>query len=192
WLKEQANETPAFESCEVQVFDIVVFLMGILKYQWLPNIYEVFVYIDPPYPMISRSGKVLYDEFEWDEKKHKKLLSILTSEEVKFRWMLSTYPNPWYGQALKGYHSHTFEAMTRGGKRIEQIYMNYDPERTPLHDYRYFGENFHRRDKFKVKRRRNLARFEKLPFHQRFALLQELQQRFPTCFTQKAKQDRPS
>jgi DNA adenine methylase len=64
--------------------------------------------------------------------------------------------------------------MTRGGgTAIEHLWFNFDPP-TELHDYRYLGEGFKKREWIRLKAQRWRKKFEKLPVLERKAILKEL------------------
>ena len=63
--------------------------------------------------------------------------------------MISGYWSALYADALQGWHTVSFQAMTRSGKpATEWLWMNY-PEPAALHDYRYLGADFRERERIK-------------------------------------------
>jgi hypothetical protein len=60
--------------------------------------------------------------------------------------------------------------MTHGGLRTEWLWCNF-PEPIALHDYRYLGIGFRKRERIKHKKQRWTARLHSLPMLERQALL---------------------
>jgi hypothetical protein len=84
--------------------------------------------------------------------------------------MISGYWSEMYAEALQGWSSINYEAMTRGGMASEWLWFNYERP-VELHDYRFLGENTRKRQDFKRQIRSwggKLARMDPL---QRQALL---------------------
>lgn len=57
-----------------------------------------------------------------------RLLKCLCSMPEKTSVIVSGYPSSVYDNVLPGWRSKKFQAMTRGGVRIEKIWMNYPEE----------------------------------------------------------------
>jgi DNA adenine methylase len=134
-----------------------------------------FFYFDPPYlKSTRRSSRDLY-KHEWTESDHVEFLSKVVN--MKSKCMISHYPCTLYNEALKGWHTHTFEAQTRQGKAIECLYMNY-PAPAVLQDYRYIGKDFTDRQRIKRKISRWVAILERLPVNERSAIISEIIQKY--------------
>ena len=129
---------------------------------------DTLIYCDPPYPITSRDRKRKLYEFELDESDHISLLLALTG--FKCMVQISTYANSLYSHMLQGWRLLEFEAMTRGGLRTEQLWMNY-PEPRTLHDYRYLGADYRERERIARKVDRWQRRIAKLPQLERLALV---------------------
>lgn len=126
------------------------------------------VYCDPPYLMETRSGRRLY-EFEMTAIAHRRLLRVVTS--LPCLVMVSGYWSEMYAEALKGWASTSFQAMTRGGRlATEWLWFNY-PVPVALHDYRYLGCGFRERERIKRKKRRWVDRLRAMPVLEKRALL---------------------
>ena len=83
---------------------------------------EVFVYIDPPYPLNTRKN-FLY-EYEMSEEEHIALLEALL--QFKGKVMISSYENELYDNLLKGWiKAHKNTTAESSIKRTETVYMNY-------------------------------------------------------------------
>jgi hypothetical protein len=142
-----------------------------------------FVYVDPPYLMETRKGGKLYD-FEYTNQDHVKLLSVLQATSAKI--MISGYWSPLYQEMLQGWNTHNFEAQTRNGMATEWLWFNY-PRPEKLHDYRYIGDNFKAREHIKNKRKRWVARLQKLPAIERNAMIEALNDCLPDPVSLKTK-----
>lgn len=135
---------------------------------------EIFIYLDPPYPLSSRKSNSRY-EFELTDTDHEHLLSLIT----KFRSApiaISTYPNELYKKVLGDHNWRVieFQSRTRGRTATEQLWMNY-PEPKDLHDYQYLGEDYRERERIARMQNRWKAKFKELPDLERNAMLQQLQ-----------------
>ncbi len=73
---------------------------------------RVLIYADPPYLPGTRSSAARY-RHEYTVNQHRELIAVLRS--VPASVMISGYP----------WRSVTFQVMTRGGVRTEQLWMNY-------------------------------------------------------------------
>jgi hypothetical protein len=131
---------------------------------------RTFIYADPPYLPETRSKRRIYEhEMTFDD--HVTLLELLANESCMVA--LSGYASPLYSEMLGGWRVLEYRVMTRGGPRIECLWMNY-PEPSELHDYRYLGENFRQRERIRRQQRtwsRRLAVMDRL---QRLALMSVL------------------
>jgi hypothetical protein len=125
------------------------------------------IYLDPPYLMETRSSGRLY-RHEFSDQQHAELLSTIGG--LPCRVMISGYYSTMYANALKGWPSISFEAMTRGGMATEWLWWNFAPP-VELHDYRYLGESFRERQDLKRQRNRWIARLERMPLLKKQALL---------------------
>ena len=110
---------------------------------------DSFLYLDPPYLPETRSGSNKY-KFELTIANHVELLEKASS--LPCMVAISCYDSTLYRKKLKDWRKIQFNSQTRGGTRVETLYMNY-PEPIPqkLHDTRFLGTNF--RDRERGKRR---------------------------------------
>lgn len=131
---------------------------------------RVFVYMDPPYLMSTRTKKKIY-RHELTEDDHWRLLDI--ARQLPCHCLIHGYPSNMYCQALDGWRTFTFQASTRGGMRTEQVWANY-PDPVELHDYSCVGENRRVRERIARRRRNWLAALKRVGPHERGAILQAL------------------
>lgn len=133
---------------------------------------DEFIYADPPYVLSSRRQHRQLYRYELTDEQHEDLLDCLKA--LPCHIMISGYWSELYGQALAGWHTATFETMTRGGSlATEWLWMNY-PTPVELHDYRYLGDNFRERERIKRKKQRWVKRLEKMDILERRSLLAAL------------------
>ena len=126
------------------------------------------VYCDPPYLLSTRGNRRIY-RYELTDSQHRRLLN--TIKKLPCMVMISGYWSEMYAEALKGWNSISFEAMTRGGHTAtEWLWYNF-PEPVALHDYRFLGKNFRERERIKRKKLRWVNRLERMPLLERRALL---------------------
>lgn len=107
---------------------------------------ETLVFLDPPYLNETRAnqGKLYNHEFETLEQ-HKTMLE----KAIKFPCyvMITAYENELYNHYLdgkNGFTKHYFNGQTRGGRKQECMYINYEVP-TKLHDYKFYGVDYRER-----------------------------------------------
>jgi hypothetical protein len=162
WRREHAT------SCELVHGDATAFL------RTYPFIGDELVYADPPYmPITRRRARVYRCDFAVAD--HVALLEVLT--ELPCRVMVSGYDNDLYSQRLAPWRRATFRAMTHQGPKLETVWMNY-PEPAALHDARFMGETFRRRQSTRRRHARLLRRFEGMDGVERRYVLSILRSRF--------------
>lgn len=108
----------------------------------------VFFYCDPPYLFSTRTNKRRYYAYDWGEDQHERFLSMAAGIEAPV--MISHYRCDLYDLKLKEWNRVDFNAMTRGGLRVESIYFNYGIP-LQLHDEAFAGLNFTDRQRIKRK-----------------------------------------
>lgn len=85
--------------------------------------------------------------------------------------MLSGYHSRLYSHRLAKWRKFAINTVNRQGHhRTEYVWSNF-PEPTALHDYRYLGSNFRERERINRKKKRWVAKLEKMPLLERQALL---------------------
>lgn len=127
---------------------------------------DVFYFVDPPY-----LGYELYNYNLKTEAMHKELIDNL--KRVKGKVMLCGYASELYFDLLAEWRLIAFEVRTRGGNRIEHLWMNYDKPKE-LHDYQYFGESSEERWNFTKRMKRTIEDFKKMPELERKAIFANL------------------
>ena len=86
---------------------------------------NVFMYIDPPYLLGSRTGKQY--KHEMTDKDHVELLETLLQSKAKI--MISGYESDIYNDYLKKWNKRNFKSCAEHGKpRTEVVWMNYEIE----------------------------------------------------------------
>lgn len=114
---------------------------------------ETVSYWDPPYPLEVRTKKSPTYRCEMlsiDE--HQRLLEVIV--KLPCRVLISGYWSSTYAKMLQDWRRVEFWAGTRGGKRKEHVWMNYDPTGLLLHDCRFVGEGYRERERIRKKARR--------------------------------------
>lgn len=126
-----------------------------------------FVYLDPPYPMETRSGRQLY-RYEMTPEQHRQLLAI--ARALPCPVMVSSYASSSYCEQLADWRRLDFQAMTRGGVRTESVWMNY-PEPARLHDATHVGDDKRERERIRRRVRNWVAGLGRVGLHERQAML---------------------
>lgn len=131
-----------------------------------------FIYLDPPYPIESRSTRARIYQNELTDTDHAVLLDLITRCSAMI--MISSYENPLYSHVLAPWRHSTFQAMNRAGKMAtEHLWMNYPAPRA-LHDYRYLGSSYRQRERIKRKLDRWQRRIRRLGPLEQQAIIQRL------------------
>lgn len=93
------------------------------------NTPDVFIYLDPPY--LNRTRKDHLYKHEMSDKQHIELLEIIIKHPGKI--LISGYENDLYNEMLQNWRkAHKNTIAESGHKRIETLWMNYDPEEPQL------------------------------------------------------------
>lgn len=132
---------------------------------------KVFMYLDPPYLMSTRSGKKKIYTHELNESGHIALLKGISC--ANFYVAISAYNNDLYNKFLSGWRLLEYQSIIRGGTRLESLYMNYEQPQI-LQDYSYLGNDFREREAIKRAISNAVQKFSTWSSPQLFALLQEL------------------
>lgn len=86
------------------------------------NYTQVFMYLDPPYVLGTRSGKQYMHEMT--DAEHEELLQMILQSRAKI--MISGYETDMYNDYLSGWEKRQFSSCAEHGKpRIEIVWMNY-------------------------------------------------------------------
>lgn len=137
--------------------------MGSYRWNLTPT---TLVYLDPPYLRSSRSC-YLYD-FEFGSAEQHTLLLEL-SLKLPCKVMISGYQSALYKKLLKDWRTVEIPTMTRGGKRTEVVWCNFDPPEL-LHDSRFAGADYRERENIKRRNKRWAAKFQKMSRRERQAV----------------------
>lgn len=129
---------------------------------------RVLIYSDPPYLPETRSSFSRY-RHEYTVCDHYRLLHCLCSMPENVSVILSGYPSSVYDNALSGWRSKEFQAMTRGGVRTEKIWMNYPEGRAYSHTFA--GKDYNDRYRIKRKAQRWREKFAALQPAERLAIM---------------------
>lgn len=86
--------------------------------------------------------------------------------------MVSSYPSPLYDECLPQWRTRTFQVMTRGGVRTEQLWFSFPA--SSVHWASFAGENFTERQRIKRKAARWSEKYRALAPAERLAVLAAL------------------
>lgn len=134
---------------------------------------DQFIFLGPPYRMASRSYKGRVYNFDVDDQHHVDLASQITAMSDR-KIMLCHYPDPFYDDALSGWHTFDYRSMTRRGLVTERLYYNYDLSDGLLHDYSYIGQNFRQREAWERQRIRIVNKLNELPLVLKNAIISDI------------------
>jgi DNA adenine methylase len=81
---------------------------------------DTFIYLDPPYRLITRKSNARYD-IDMEDDEHKELLSTIIKCDSKI--LLSGYDNDMYNDILEGWNKETFIIKN---KKPETLWYNYE------------------------------------------------------------------
>ena len=135
---------------------------------------DTLLYLDPPYPLSTRTSGHRY-KHELTDQQHGDLLS--TIKVIPAKVMICSYENEMYNTMLADWNRLYYISQTRRGKRKEVVFFNYPiPER--LHDYSYIGSNFRERERIKKKVSREIARMNRMKTIERNAIIDAIERNF--------------
>ena len=116
------------------------------------------IYCDPPYLPSTRKKSKIY-KYEFDVEHHKALLALLKRLDANV--ILSGYWSELYEKELADWTLVQFTTQSRRGKITECLWINY-PIPYELHDYRFIGDTFGKRQSIKRKLSRLKSRYDLL------------------------------
>lgn len=137
---------------------------------------RVCVYFDPPYLLGTRSDQREYYKHDWGDGDHAIFYSFLANRsESGVNILFSHYPCDFYDRLHMnfGWRYIDFNSMTRGGVRVERLYMNF-AEPLELQDIRYAGDDFTDRQRIKRKADRWIKKLKSMPAAERQYILSML------------------
>lgn len=130
---------------------------------------DALLYLDPPYWLAARTKKRIYGRHEWTDRQHRVMLGLVLS--LGCRVMISGYRTVDYDDALSRWTRLDRWCMTRGGPRLESLWLNFDPEQLASPHRPLPGRDFRERERIKRKLARHVTNFRALPRYERQALL---------------------
>jgi DNA adenine methylase len=134
---------------------------------------DTLIYLDPPYPISSRSQQRPLYTYEMTDQQHIDLLQII--RRLTCMVIISSYASDLYLNTLHDWRHVTFNAVTRSGRTAtEHLWLNF-PEPFQLHDYRYLGDNYRERERIKRKQSRWINKLKSMPAQERYSMLAVLQ-----------------
>lgn len=131
---------------------------------------NTLLYLDPPYPACVR-GRDRYKHDMRNDDHHRTMLLRLRS--LKSMVIVSSYANEIYDGILADWRRVEIPTMTRGGKRVEVIWCNFEKP-TYLHDPRFAGKNHRARWRIEKVRRRWREKYLALPPAERQLMFETL------------------
>lgn len=86
---------------------------------------DVFMYLDPPYLLGTRSSGRKQYKYEMTDADHEELLRAIVQSKAKI--MISGYESDMYNEYLMGWHKEYFQSCAEhNGSRTETVWMNYE------------------------------------------------------------------
>ncbi|MGI8642407.1 MAG: DNA adenine methylase [Pyrinomonadaceae bacterium] len=136
---------------------------------------DILLYCDPPYlKNVRRAQRQYYRCDLMTQKEHEKLLHILRS--FNFNVMISGYYSKLYNDLLSDWRRESFTTTNRAGhKTTEFVWLNF-PKPLELHDYRFLGADYRKREDLKRKKLRWKKRLTAMPSQERFALMATIEE----------------
>jgi len=129
---------------------------------------ETVLYLDPPYLLETR-GDRRYKQELGHELEHRALLRWSTSARCMI--LISGYRSSLYDEMLQAWRCIEYPVMTRGGLRMERLWMNFPPA-TSLHDARGAGGNFRERERIKRRARSWASQLKAMSAGERDAVME--------------------
>jgi len=142
---------------------------------------QICVYLDPPYLPETRTDYAASNyKHELTKEQHIQLLSMLEhfSKCSNIHFLISGYKSELYMSMLESWNYFEFQTMSRGGKRMESLWTNFNPDDFIKHTYDYIGNNFTDRQRIKRKVKRWKDKFNKLLFDEKYVIFKELEKEF--------------
>lgn len=131
---------------------------------------EELIYADPPYVSATKARRRYY-RFEYTDDDHAHLLHTLSN--IDCRVLISGYACELYNDTLQGWNKKELVNVTRGGKRTETVWANYNFS-DELQDYSCVGSSFRERERIKRKAARWVRRLRSMPSLERRAVMAAL------------------
>lgn len=128
------------------------------------------VYADPPYVSSTKSGRRYY-RHECSDEDHVRLIAAL--RKLICPVLISGYQCALYDELLQGWHRKELVNVTRGGRRVETVWANFEFSDV-LQDYSCIGSTFRERERIRRKIDRWVRKLQLMPSIERRALLRAL------------------
>lgn len=110
---------------------------------------DSLLFADPPYIAAECSeGRPLYRFDMTQEIEHEEFLADFRA--LPCPKIITHYDCDLYNDMLKGWRKVSFNDMTRGGWKQGTAYLSFPPP-VELHDYRFWGDGWRKREKVKIK-----------------------------------------
>jgi len=166
---------PAIAALEIHHGNALDFLKyGNIMANWRK---ETTIYIDPPYPLGTRSSNQRYAN-ELTDTQHLELLDLIKT--FKCHVLISTYPNSMYQKQLESWRMVQHKSVASNGEvREENLYCNFE-EPIYLHDDSYIGKNNDKRMDITRRIDRNKRKIMEWPEVERLRFLKELTTELPS------------
>jgi len=132
---------------------------------------ETVIYVDPPYLPETRLRKKVY-KHDYSFEDHVNLLETIT--KLPCRILVSGYFSDLYQNYLSDWNIHKFKSKTHVGIRDEYVWFNYEKP-SVLHDDRFIGDNFRKRELVKRRHERLKSRISHLPAEEKSKLFKWFQ-----------------
>lgn len=127
-----------------------------------------FVFIDPPYPMSTRTSGPIY-QHEMSDDDHRRLLDLV--KQLPCFVMITSYWSELYASALGGWRHFTYTSVARSGDvRTEHAWCNYALPMV-LHDSRFVGKDKREREKLRRIQNRLKRRLQRMPIAARQSII---------------------
>jgi len=167
WLGRR-DDSPEFRIVES---DALAFLRG-RKF-----VGDELVYADPPYLPSTRRRPGPRYRYDYTEAQHDELLREIRN--LPCAVMVSGYASPLYDEILRGWCVHEIDVATQAGLTTERLWCNFPPP-TLLHDYRFVGHGFRRRETIRRRVNRWVSRLDRMDPVERSAVVNAVVERFGT------------
>lgn len=153
---------------------------------------KILVYLDPPYLHETRSclDRCKY-KYELTNQGHKQLLDLVCTIDKNYPniyIMISGYKSELYMSMLHGWSYFETQTMSRGGKRTESLWTNFNPELYIKHDYNYVGHNFTDRQRIKRKSERWIKNLKNMPLDEKMYILKMISHSYNNLLVIKNKE----
>lgn len=138
---------------------------------------DELVYADPPYLPSTRRRRGACYRYDYTESDHIELLREI--RQLPCAVMISGYASPLYDDHLREWWVHEIEVATHAGLTTERLWCNFPPP-SLLHDHRFIGNGFRKRETVRRRVERWVARLDRMDPIERNAVMSAVLERFGT------------